>query len=110
MNKGVFFKLGLALLALAGCGAVLGQQLADEREGSEAAAAGRVTFGSNFSVDPCRSCQYDPEPSGYAVIGPNNCLEPGTTQGEAVPFIAAASGVPDRITTSLILEDPAHCP
>jgi hypothetical protein len=75
----------------------------------EKADATRITFGGNYVLDPCRSCKYDPDPSGYAVVGPDNCTQPGTTQWEAVPFIAAENGVVDRISTSIIMENP-NCP
>ena len=103
--------VGLVVLAIASCETLVAQQ-GNQEDGSAATVpdAGRITFGGNFSVDPCSTCQYDPDPSGYAVVGPENCTEPGTTQWEAVPFIAAASGVPDRIITSLILENPTNCP
>jgi hypothetical protein len=44
------------------------------------------------------------------VVGPDNCLEPGTTQWEAVPFIASTNGMPEQIITTLIFENPANCP
>ncbi len=108
MGKGTF--IGLVILGIASCETLVAQQ-GNQEDGSAVTVpdAGRITFGGNFVVDPCLTCQYDPDPSGYAVVGPDNCTEPGTTQWEAVPFIAAASGVPDRITTSLILESPTNC-
>ena len=70
----------------------------------------QVTFGSNLFVDPCGTCKYSSEPSGFAVWGPNNCSSPGDVQRVAVPFIAAATGVPDRILASIILHNPTSCP
>ena len=103
--------IGLVILGIGTCETLMAQQ-GNQEDSSAATApdAGRITFGGNFVSDPCLTCKYDPDPSGYAVVGPDNCTEPGTTQWEAVPFIAAASGVPDRITTSVILENPANCP
>lgn len=110
-GEGKFVKISLTIVAIAACGTLMAQPLEEERSRSETTPdASRITFGGNFAVDPCSTCKYDPDPSGYAVVGPDNCTEPGTTQWEAVPFIAAASGVPDRITTSLILENPTNCP
>ena len=45
-----------------------------------------------------------------SVVGPDNCIKPGTTQWLAVPFIAAASGIPKQVSASIIVADPRHCP
>jgi hypothetical protein len=100
----------MAIVTLALAAALRAEEVEKSAGAGGTPEAGRITFGGNFVVDPCLTCKYDPDPSGYAVVGPDNCTEPGTTQWEAVPFIAAASGVPDRITTSVILENPANCP
>ena len=72
--------------------------------------ARRVTFGSNLFVEPCSSCNYDSNAPSAAVVGPDNCFVPGTTQWIAVPFIAAATGVPEQISAPIIPFDPRHCP
>lgn len=110
LNKGNFSKIGLASVALA-LAAALQAQAVDKSAGAGATPdASRITFGGNFLADPCETCKYNSETSGYFVWGPDNCTLPGKVQSEAVPFIATASGVPDRILTSLILVDPANCP
>ena len=45
-----------------------------------------------------------------AVVGPDNCFLPGTTQWVAGAFIAAATGVPEQISAAIILRDPSDCP
>ena len=72
--------------------------------------ARRVTLGSNLFVETCSSCNYDSNAGGYFVVGPDNCIVPGTTQWLAVPFIAAATGVPKQISVPIILADWRHCP
>lgn len=110
MNQRGRIGIGLAILAIGVSGALKAQQLQEEQaQTGTTPEAGRITFGGNFLVDPCITCKYDPEPSGYAVVGPDNCTLPGTTQWEAVPFIAAATGVVDRIAASIIM-DNVNCP
>jgi len=60
-------------------------------------------FGGNLSIDPCTGCNYNPNGSGFDVRGPDNCLSPGNLGWTAVPFIAAKSGVPTRISASIIV-------
>lgn len=68
------------------------------------------TFGSNLFVDSCNPCNYDSFSNGYAVWGPNNCTFSGQTEWLGVPFIAAFSGVPKRISAPIILHNPTACP
>ena len=105
-------KIRLATVIWGFCGPLLAQQVEKGRAETDAAApdASRITFGSNFVADPCETCKYNSEPSGYFVWGPDNCTFPGDVQSIAVPFIAAVSGIPDRISTSIILNDPVDCP
>lgn len=67
-------------------------------------------FGGNLFIDPCTGCNYDPNGSGFAVWGPDNCTSPGERQSLAVPFIAGASGIPRRISASIILANAFSCP
>jgi hypothetical protein len=60
-------------------------------------------FGGNLFVDPCTGCNYDPHGSGFDVRGPENCLSPGNLGWTAVPFVAAKSGMPTRISASIIV-------
>jgi hypothetical protein len=71
--------------------------------------ASTIIFGSNLISDPCATCNYS-DREGYAVLGPDNCFIPGTTQGLAGAFIAAATGVPEQISAAIILRDPSDCP
>jgi hypothetical protein len=106
-----FGGIGLAILAFGSAGLVQAQEIKIANVvGIDGTDAARVTFGSNFVVDPCSDCKYNATPSGYAVWGPDNCTSPGDVQSVAVPFIAAASGIPERISTSIVLNDPADCP
>jgi hypothetical protein len=111
MGNGKFIQIGAAILLTNICGTLMAQQLEQNHSTNNTTPdTGRITtFGGNFVGDPCRACKYDPEPSGYAVWGPNNCTIPGKLQWEAVPFIAAVGGVPDRIATSIIMDNPS-CP
>src|SRR6266481_3493008 len=59
--------------------------------------------GGNLFIDPCTGCNYDPHDSGRDVRGPENCLSPGNLGWTAVPFVAAKSGVPTRISASIIV-------
>jgi hypothetical protein len=61
-------------------------------------------------VEPCNSCNYDSNDTGYFVWGPDNCLSPGRSEWLAVPFIAAATGVPKQISAPIIVADPRNCP
>ncbi|HEY2711750.1 MAG TPA: choice-of-anchor R domain-containing protein [Chthoniobacterales bacterium] len=111
MREKISVKIGLAILALAVCGAVMAQE-ADQGRGQTGAdaEAAQITFGSNFVADPCQTCKYNSEPSGFFVWGRDNCTSPGDIQSVAVPFIAAANGIPNRILTSIILNNPTECP
>src|SRR6266536_624065 len=60
-------------------------------------------FGGNLFIDPCTGCNYNPHGSGFDVRGPDNCLSPGNLGWTAVPFVAAKSGVPTRISASIIV-------
>ena len=60
-------------------------------------------FGGNLFVDPCTGCNYDPNDGGLDVRGPDNCTLPGNLHWTAVPFVAAKSGVPMRISASIIV-------
>gem|GEM_PF-2363733 len=105
-------KIGLSVCSAFLCGTLTAQQIGEDHpQGSGTAPdASRITFGTNFAADPCDTCKYNSEPSGYAVWGRDNCSFPSDVQAVAVPFVAAASGVPDRISTSIILNDPVGCP
>ena len=101
----------LTLLATLTCGTVMAQSLRVAQGRAPVvpmrnADAVTAVFGSNLVVDPCSSCNYDSVSGGYYVWGANNCISPGTTQWIGVRFIAAASGTPRRISTSITL-DPA---
>src|SRR6266446_1793505 len=63
-------------------------------------------FGGNLFIDPCTGCNYDPNDSGLDVRGPDNCTSPGNLSWTAVPFVADKSGVPTRISASIILYSP----
>jgi hypothetical protein len=66
-------------------------------------------FGGNLFVDPCTGCNYDSNSSGLEVRGPDNCSIPGHLSWTAVPFVAAKSGVPTRISAPIILSDLPIC-
>ena len=115
MSVSVSGKIGGALLGLLACGAVLAEEpelvLGGDLNGSQNAPdARRVTLGSDLFVEPCNTCNYDSNAGGYFVLGPDNCLVPGTTQWLGVPFIAAATGIPKQISVPIIVADPTHCP
>lgn len=115
MDVSVGGRIGGALLGILACGALMAEEpevvLGTGVKGSQnMPEARRVTFGSNLFVEPCNSCNYDSNAGGYAVVGPDNCLVPGTTQWLAVPFIAAATGVPRQISVPIILADWRDCP
>ena len=107
--------IGLLMLATLACGSAVAREL-ESAPGEPmvvpdaAPDVSQVTFGSNLFVDPCGTCNYNASPSGYSVWGPGNCEFPGSVQGVAVPFIAAATGVPESISASIILTNPANCP
>ncbi|HEU0210050.1 MAG TPA: hypothetical protein VFQ78_13860 [Candidatus Udaeobacter sp.] len=103
MRAAIGGRIGMTLLGILACGAVL----ADEPEvvlggnlngAQDAPEARRVTLGGNLFVEPCNTCNYDSNEDGYAVVGPDNCLLPGTTEWIGVPFIATATGVPKQIS------------
>ncbi len=72
--------------------------------------ASHPAFGGNLLVDPCTGCNYDPNGAGFEVRGPDNCTAPGVIHWEAVPFVAAKSGAPHRISAPIILKNLAECP
>lgn len=83
-------KISFAILALMACGGALAQELSNVAEDSitipyTAADGTRTTFGSNLFREPCSTCNYDSSAPGYFVVGPDNCILPGTTQWLAVP-------------------------
>src|SRR5438552_6770989 len=105
-------RIGGALLGILACGAVMAQgpDVAPGGNPSEAPDTpiiSTIIFGSNLISDPCATCNYS-DREGYFVLGPDNCLLPGTTQWVAGAFIAAASGVPEQISAAIILADPSH--
>ena len=71
--------------------------------------ASQRAFGSNLFVDPCTGCNYDSNGAAFDVRGPDR-TSPGTFQWDAVPFIASKSGVPHRISASIIVKDSVKCP
>src|SRR2546422_10980343 len=108
-------KISFAILAILACGSAMAQEL--ERAPSQpvvvpytASCAFRVTFGSNLFREPCSNCNYDSSAGGYFLWGPDNCTSPGRAEWLAVPFIAAATGVPERVLAAIILTNPAACP
>jgi hypothetical protein len=110
-------KIGLGLIGVLAWGLVsaVAQEpevvLGGDLNGSQnAPEAQRVTFGSNLFVEPCNSCNYDSNAGGYFVWGPDNCYSPGRIEWLGVPFIAAVTGVPKRISVPIIPYDPSHCP
>src|SRR2546423_5598889 len=104
MDKTTLGKISFAIAGLMTCGAAMAQALPTESSASATApGAARVTFGSNLFVDPCTGCNYDPNSGGFDVRGPDNCTSPGSTTWLAVPFIASRTGVPQRISASLVL-------
>jgi hypothetical protein len=107
-------RIGGALLGILACGAVLAQGPEMVSGGNPGYApdgpvASTIIFGSNLISDPCASCNYS-DREGYAVVGPDNCIQPGTTQWVAGAFIASATGVPEQISAAIILRDPSDCP
>jgi hypothetical protein len=114
MGVSVSGKIGAALLGILACGVVLAQGPEMVAGGNAGAApdgsvASTITFGSNLISDPCATCNYS-DREGYAVVGPDNCIQPGTTQWVAGNFIASATGVPKQISAAVIVRDPSNCP
>ena len=114
MGKTAIRKLGLAIVSTILCGAAMGQELQGVADQPVVIPytvpdAPRIIFGSNLISDPCATCNYS-DGGGYAVLGPDNCFVPGTSQWLAGTFIAAATGVPERISAAIILRDPRQCP
>ena len=113
MGASVGGRIGVALLGILAWEALMAQE--------PAIAAGLIratclihpsrpqsSLGSNLIRTPCHLQLSDG--GGYAVVGPDNCIQPGTTQWLAGAFIAAATGVPKQISVPIILRDPANCP
>jgi hypothetical protein len=95
------FTGGTPAFLVQGSGIDLSQTLAD---------ANHAAFGSNLFLDPCTGCNYDSNGSAFPVQGPENCTAPAMIAWIAVPFIASKSGVPRRLSASIILKNPAECP
>ena len=115
MGVSVGGRIGGALLGILACGAVLAQGPEMVPDGSakyapDSPVASTIIFGSNLISDPCATCNYSDGGYYAAVVGPDNCIQPGTTQWVAGAFIAAATGVPEQISAAIILRDPSHCP
>ena len=91
---------GTPAFMVEGSGIGLSQTLTD---------ASHRAFGSNLFVDPCTGCNYyapgNGSSSGFDVRGPENCNSQSLSW-TAVPFVAAKSGVPTRISASIILYNP----
>jgi hypothetical protein len=100
-----------ALLGMLACGAVLaqGRAIASSESAGAGPVAATVIFGTNLISDPCATCNYSDD-GGYALLGPDNCYVPGTTQWLAGTFIASATGVPKQISVPIVLKDPSNCP
>ncbi|HEU0209901.1 MAG TPA: hypothetical protein VFQ78_13105 [Candidatus Udaeobacter sp.] len=106
--------LGGTLVGILACGAVMAQEtqilpFENASRAPEGPIASTITFDSNLISDPCATCNYS-DREGYFVLGPNNCLLPGTTQWVAGAFIASTTGVPTQISAAIILYDPSDCP
>ena len=115
MHQAAARNITLGIVAALACGALMAEEPdvvlgGNVNESQNAVKARRVTLGGNLFVEPCNSCNYDSNKNGPAVVGPDNCLSPGTTQWVGVPFIAAATGVPKQISVPLIVRDPRNCP
>ena len=118
MDRAASGKIGWAVIGILVCaaGAVMAQEPKVVLGGDlrpchrTTPEAPRIILGGNLFVEPCNSCNYDSNADGYAVVGPDNCLVPGTTQWLGVPFIAATTGVPKQISVPIIVVDPRHCP
>jgi hypothetical protein len=96
MGVAVGARIGGALLCILPCAAALTEEPELVLGGDDlrnAPVARKVTLGNNLFVN------------GYAVIGPDNCLSPGTTQWIGVPFIAAGTNVRMQISAPLIVRD-----
>ena len=107
-------RIGLVLFGMLFCSGMMAQEPAIVPGGNGGGQengpdASRIIFGSNLLSDPCTTCDYS-ESGGYAVVGADNCIAPGTTQWVAGTFIASATGVADRISAAIILRDPEDCP
>jgi hypothetical protein len=114
MHQAATRKIGLRIVAALACGVVLAQgpEIAaglNPSDVPDSPVASTIIFGSNLISDPCATCNYS-DREGYAVAGPDNCSQPGTTQWVAGAFIASATGVPEQISAAIILYDPSHCP
>jgi hypothetical protein len=72
MSKGISTRIGLTTVTLASAAALRAEEVEKNAGVGGAPELGRITFGGNFVVDPCTTCNYDAEPSGYAVVGPDN--------------------------------------
>lgn len=57
-------------------------------------------FYSNLDINPCTSFRYSTD-NGYFVWGPNNCIQPGTTQWIAYPFVARKTGSVAQVQVSV---------
>ena len=107
-------RIGAALLGILAWGAVLAQgpEMVPGGNASDAPSGpvvSTIIFGSNLISDPCATCNYS-DREGYAVVGPENCIQPGTTQWVAGAFTASATGVPEQVSAAIILRDPSDCP
>jgi hypothetical protein len=107
-------RIGGTLLGILVCGAVLPQGPEIVLGGNagvapEGRGASTIIFGSNLISDPYTTCNYSDD-GGYALLGPDNCYLPGTTQWLAGTFVASATGVPKQISVPIILKDPSNCP
>ena len=61
-------------------------------------------FGGNLFIDPCTGCNYDPHDSGRGRAWALTIVHyRGSLHWTAVPFVAAKSGVPTRISASIIV-------
>src|SRR6266852_5602449 len=115
MDRAAAGKIGLGIIATLACGAAMAVERdfvlgGDLRVPQTALGTPRISFGSNLFIEPCSSCNYDSNAPSAFVLGPENCFVPGTMQWIAVPFTAAATGVPTWISAPIILFDPKHCP
>ena len=113
MGVSVGGRIGVALLGILACGALLAQEpeMVAGRNPSDAPdspVASTIIFGSNLISDPCATCNYS-DGGGYAVLGPDNCYLPGTTQWLAGTFIARLQVFPSR-SRRRSFSDPANCP
>jgi hypothetical protein len=105
MRAAIGGRIGMTLLGILACGAVLADELDVVLGGNlngaqDAPEARRVTLGGNLFVEPCNTCNYDSNEDGYAVADRITVCCPEQRNGSAYRLLPLPPVFPSKSRSS----------